>query len=58
MQIGKAFTYPFEDAKWASKLLIGALISVVPILNIAWGGYTCEIIRRVSARIPSPYGLG
>ncbi len=54
MQIGKAFTYAFEDAKWASKLLIGALISVVPILNIAWGGYTCEIIRRVSRQDPEP----
>lgn len=54
MQIGKAFTYTFEDAKWFSKLLIGALISIVPILNIAWGGYTCEIIRRVSRNDPEP----
>jgi hypothetical protein len=54
MQIGKAFTYAFEDAKWTSKLLIGALISVVPFLNIAWGGYTCEIIRRVSRQDPEP----
>ncbi len=54
MQIGKAFTYTFEDAKWFSKLLIGALISIVPFLNIAWGGYTCEIIRRVSRQDPEP----
>jgi hypothetical protein len=54
MQIGKAFTYVFEDTKWFSKLLIGALISIVPFLNIAWGGYTCEIIRRVSRNDPEP----
>ncbi len=54
MQIGKAFTYAFEDAKWFSKLLIGALISIVPVLNIAWGGYTTEIIRRVSRQAPEP----
>ena len=54
MQIGKAFTYAFEDAKWFSKLLIGALISIVPIVNFAWGGYTCEIIRRVSRQDPEP----
>lgn len=54
MQIGKAFTYTFEDAKWFSKLLIGALISIVPFLNIAWGGYTCEIIRRVARQDPEP----
>lgn len=54
MQIGKAFTYTFEDSKWLSKLLIGALISIVPILNLAWGGYTTEIIRRVSQQHPEP----
>lgn len=54
MQIGKAFTYTFEDAKWFSKLLIGALISLVPVVNFAWGGYTCEIIRRVSRQDPEP----
>jgi hypothetical protein len=30
------------------------LISIVPFLNIAWGGYTCEIIRRVSRNDPEP----
>lgn len=48
MQLGKSFTYAFEDAQWISKLLIGALISIIPLVNIAWGGYTTEIIRRVS----------
>jgi Protein of unknown function (DUF4013) len=54
MQIGKAFSYTFEDPKWFSKLLIGALISIVPVVNFAWGGYTCEIIRRVSRQDPEP----
>ena len=54
MQIGKSFTYAFEDAKWFSKLLIGAIISIVPILNFAWGGYTTEIMRRVFRNDPEP----
>lgn len=54
MQIGKSFTYAFEDAKWFSKLLIGALISIVPILNFVWGGYTTEIMRRVFRDDPEP----
>ena len=50
----KLLRYTFEDAKWVSKLLIGALISIIPFVNIAWGGYTCEIIRRVSRQDPEP----
>ena len=47
MQIGKAFTYVFEDTKWFTKLLLGALVSIVPILNFAFIGYLTEILRRV-----------
>jgi len=48
MDVGKAFTYWYKDPKWTMKLLLGALISIVPILNFAWAGYTNEIIRRVT----------
>jgi hypothetical protein len=48
MEVTKAFTYWYKDPKWLTKLLIGALVTIVPILNFAWGGYTNEIIRRVS----------
>ena len=47
MNLGKAFSYPFEDKLWASKLGIGMAVSIVPILNFAWIGYMIEIIRRV-----------
>ena len=54
MDIGKSFTYIFEDKKWISKLLIGVLISWVPILQLALGGYANEIIRRVEGQNPEP----
>jgi Protein of unknown function (DUF4013) len=54
MQVGKSFTYAFEDREWLSKLLIGALLFIIPFLNIVWGGYTTEIIRRVSRNDPEP----
>lgn len=47
MDIGKAFTYAFEDQDWVEKLGLGALISIVPFLNFAWSGYQLEMIRRV-----------
>lgn len=47
MNINKSFAYIFEDKQWLTKLGIGALISMVPILNFAWLGYMIGIIRNV-----------
>jgi len=56
MDIGKSFSYPFEDDSWLSKLLIGALVSAVPVLNFAWLGYIADLIKNVmdSASRPLP----
>jgi hypothetical protein len=47
MEIGRSFTFPFQDKSWFSKLIIAALISMVPILNFALVGWMVEIARRV-----------
>ena len=54
MEIGKAFTYLFDDENWVSVLLIGALIGVglfIPIVNIAaallFAGFMLETARNV-----------
>jgi hypothetical protein len=47
MDAGKSFSFPFEDRDWPSKLSLGALISIVPVLNFAWSGYLVGIIRNV-----------
>jgi hypothetical protein len=47
MDIGRSFTFPFQDKSWFSKLLIAALISLVPILNFALVGWMVEIAKRV-----------
>ncbi|HVN15529.1 MAG TPA: DUF4013 domain-containing protein [Anaerolineales bacterium] len=47
MDIGKSFSYQFEDKQWISKLGLGALITIVPILNFAWSGYMVGILRNV-----------
>ena len=54
MDIGKSFSYPFEDDEWLTKLLLGALVSAVPILNFAWTGYTVDILRNVTDGISKP----
>lgn len=56
MDIGKSFSFPFEDRQWVTKLGLGAVITMVPILNFAWSGYMVELIRNVmnGAREPLP----
>lgn len=54
MDIGKAFTYIFDDKKWLSKVALGALISIVPILNFAWIGYLVQVVRNVENSLLEP----
>jgi Protein of unknown function (DUF4013) len=50
----KSFSYPFEDKDWVSKLGLGALMRMVPILNFAWSGYLVDIIRNVMHNAAEP----
>ncbi|SRR6266498_4999441 len=54
MNIEKSFRFPFEDKQWLSKLGLGALITIVPILNFAWSGYLVDIIRNVMNNATDP----
>jgi hypothetical protein len=54
VDIEKSFTFPFEDKEWTSKLGLGVVISLVPILNFAWSGYMIGIIRNVMANAAEP----
>ncbi len=54
MDIGKSVGYVFEDQKWANKLLLGVLVSIVPIVNFALLGYLTIIMQNVSERKPLP----
>lgn len=56
MDVGKSFSYQFEDNNWITKLLIGALVSAVPILNFAWFGYMVDLLRNVmeGSTLPLP----
>lgn len=47
MDIGISFGYMFEDKDWLKKILIGGLISLIPIVNFAALGYLVQIIRNV-----------
>ena len=48
IDLGRALQHPFEDRDWASKLLIGAAVNLVPILNFAMMGYSLDVLRNTS----------
>lgn len=54
MDIGKAFGYVFEDEGWISKVLIGGLVSIIPIVNFAMFGYMIKIAQNVAQGNPRP----
>lgn len=55
MDIGKAVGFVFEDEQWMSKILLGALITLIPIFGgFALLGYAIAVIRNVKAGDPRP----
>ncbi len=54
MDVGKSISYVFEDQKWTNKLLLGVVVSVIPIVNFAYFGYLTLIMKNVSERSPQP----
>ncbi|HEU5014728.1 MAG TPA: DUF4013 domain-containing protein [Roseiflexaceae bacterium] len=54
MDIGRAFSYVFQDQRWLSKVAIGGLVSAVPILNFAAFGYMLKVAQNVAQDNPQP----
>jgi hypothetical protein len=55
MDFGKAFSFPFQDPDWAKKVLIPALVFLIPIIGqIIVLGWALDITRRVIHREERP----
>ncbi len=54
MDYGKSFTYVFEDDNWISKFLVGVVVSLVPIVNLAGYGYMVELLKNVRDGVENP----
>ncbi len=48
LDFARAFRYIFEDDEWPTKVLLAAVIGMVPVLNFAFLGYQLETLRNVS----------
>jgi hypothetical protein len=54
LDIGKSFTYMFEDENWIKKIIIGGVLLLVPIVNIISMGYMLEALKRTADGIDIP----
>jgi hypothetical protein len=54
MDFGKAVSFTFDDPDWIKKVVIGGVVTLVPILNFASYGYSIEVTRRVIDGNPQP----
>jgi hypothetical protein len=48
INLARALEHPFQDKDWATKMLIGAGISLVPVLNFALSGYSLDVLRNTT----------
>lgn len=48
MDLKRGLTFPTLDPQWIVKVLIGTLISFVPILNFVAVGYSLDVTRNVN----------
>jgi len=54
MDLVQGFLYVTKDPKWFKKMLVGALIISVPILEIIINGYQLQTIRNLIKNEPQP----
>ena len=46
LDIGKSFTYMFEDESWIMKIVVGGILLFIPIVNFMVLGYIVEALKR------------
>ena len=54
MDIGQSVTYIFDDDDWPSKVGLGALVGMIPVLSFAAVGYEAQVARNVARGDPRP----
>lgn len=61
MDIGKSFTFMFDDEEWVQKIVIGGLlllVSVIPLVNLFTGlvllGYSLRLLQNVARGVERP----
>lgn len=55
MDVGRSISYVFQDPQWLKKVLIGGVLSIIPIFGmLVVAGYWIRIARNVASGIELP----
>lgn len=55
IDLGRAFSFIFDDEQWIRRILIGGLLLLIPLLGIFWLlGYMIDVARNVMHDNPHP----
>ena len=54
MDYGKSFSFVFDDEEWVQKILIGGILSLIPIVNLVAIGYGLKVLKNVAAGMEKP----
>jgi len=54
LDIGRSFTYMFEDESWIMKIVIGGILLFIPIINFMALGYVLEALKRTADGMDIP----
>jgi len=54
MDIGRSFTYMFDDEDWLKKIAIGGVLNIIPVVNFIPMGYGLRTLNNVAAGTETP----
>jgi hypothetical protein len=55
VDIGKSFGFVFEDEGWVSKVLIGGLVALIPVIGaLTVSGYSYKVAQNVARGVERP----
>jgi len=54
MDWGKSLTYIFDDKDWVTKVLIGGILSMIPVVNLVVIGYALKALKNVAEGAEQP----
>ena len=54
MDIGRSFTYMFDDQDWLKKIAIGGVLNIIPVVSFIPMGYGLRTLNNVAAGTETP----
>ena len=53
VDIGKAIEFPTKDKEWLTKIVVGGILSIIPVINFIAAGYELKVMRNAINKKPA-----